>query len=291
LERGLGRGFAHGARARGIRSWGACRHCYRGEEVGCTSRWRLDETSPITDAAGDRIGQGLRTGAFAEQVVVERSQIVPIDADIPLESAALLACGVIAGYGAVVNSAEVRPGDTVVVIGCGGVGLNTIQAAAHSPAARVIAVDVNPAKLDLAIQFGATHTIDSTQADLEASVDDLTGGARADWVFVTVGAKAAYDQSFSLLAAFGAVVLVGMPPDGVTSTIDPTTVANQSQRIVGSKMGRSRIAADIPALVEMYRSGRLRLDELITGRYPLDRINEAIAEVDRGDAVRNVIVF
>jgi len=274
-----------------IRSCGSCRYCERGGEVGCTTKWPLDEKSPITGADGERIGHGLRTAAFAEEAVVERSQIVTIDEDIPLDVAALLACGVITGHGAVSNTADVRAGDTVVVIGCGGVGLNAIQAAALSPASRVIAVDVNSSKLEAALGFGATHTINSAESDLRAEVKTITEGARADWVFVTVGAKAAYDQSYALLAPFGAVVLVGLPPGGATSTIDPTIVASLSQRILGSKMGDSRIATDIPALVDLYRSGDLQLDELITGRYPLELINEAIAEVNRGEALRNVIVF
>jgi len=177
------------------------------------------------------------------------------------------------------------------VIGCGGVGLNAVQGAAHSPADRVIAVDVNDAKLEAASAFGATHTINSAESDLRAQVKQITGGERADWVFVTVGAEAVYDKSYALLAPFGAVVFVGMPPGGARSTIVPTIVADLSQRILGSKMGQSTIADDIPALVQLYRAGSLKLDELITGRYPLDQINEAVAEVKRGEALRNVIVF
>jgi len=274
-----------------IRSCGSCRYCRRGGEVGCTTKWPLDRKSPISGPDGERIGHGLRTAGFAEEVVVERSQIVTIDDDIPLDSASLLACGVITGHGAVANTADVRVGDTVVVIGCGGVGLNAVQGAVLSPASLVIAVDVNPSKLEAALEFGATHTINSAESDLKAELKTITDGTRADWVFVTVGAQAVYDQSYALLAPFGAVVLVGMPPGGATSTIDPTIMANLSQRILGSKMGESRIATDIPALVDLYRSGELKLDELISGRYPLEQINEAIAEVNRGEALRNIIVF
>jgi S-(hydroxymethyl)glutathione dehydrogenase / alcohol dehydrogenase len=119
----------------------------------------------------------------------------------------------------------------------------------------------------------------------------ITDGRGADYVFVTVGVKAAFDQSYALLAKSGAVVLVGMPPTGQNSEIDPSTIAAYNQRILGSKMGSSRIAIDIPNLVHLYEQGRLKLDELISGRYPLEDINEAMASVKRGEALRNVIIF
>lgn len=274
-----------------IRSCGSCRHCLRGEEVACSARWPADEGSPLRSTTGEPIGHGLHTAAFAEQVVVERSQLVPVDAELPLEVAALLGCGVITGVGAVRNTADVRPGDTVVVIGCGGVGLNAVQGAALSDAERVVAVDLNQAKLDAACEFGATHVVNSATHDLEAEIEAITGGRRADWVLVTVGAEAAFTLAHELLAPFGAVVFVGMPVTGVTSTIDPTVMASRSQRILGSKMGGSRISVDVPELIELYRAGRIKLDELITARYPLEEINEAIGGVRAGEAIRNLIVF
>jgi Zn-dependent alcohol dehydrogenase len=273
-----------------IRSCGHCHGCVTGRPVTCETIFPLDECSPITDASGAPVAQMMRTAAFAEQVLVHASQVVTVPADLPLDSASLLACGVITGFGAVVNTAAIEPGSHVVVIGCGGVGLNSVQGARVAGARTVIAVDVSDAKLAAAEQFGATHLVNSATHDVGEAVLDITGRG-ADYVFVTVGAKAAFDQSYALLAKAGAVVLVGMPAGGVMSEIDPGTMAAYSQRILGSKMGSARVPVDIPNLVALYRQGRVKLDELITGRYPLEQINEAIASVKRGEALRNVIVF
>ncbi len=274
-----------------IRSCGHCHGCLRGAPVTCDTTFPLDEHSPLTDASGHPIMQAMRTGAFAESVVVEASQLVAVPADLPFDVASLLACGVITGFGAVTNTAGVEAGSDVVVFGTGGVGLNAVQGARISGARTVIAVDLSESKLEAASRFGATHTINSRTDDVVAAVRALTDGRGADYVFVTVGAKAAFDQSYALLAKSGAVVLVGMPATGVLSEIDPSTIASMSQRILGSKMGSARIGIDIPNLVSLYRQGRLLLDELITGRYPLAEINEAMASVTRGEALRNVIVF
>ncbi len=274
-----------------IRACGHCHFCAMGVPVACETSFPLDEHSPLSSADGSAIVHGLRTGAFAEYVVVDASQAVAIPKDLPLDSASLLACGVITGLGAVVNTARVPAGASVVVIGTGGVGLNSVQGAALSGATTIIAVDLSDDKLAAAKSFGATHGVNPTKEDTGAAVRALTGGRGADYVFVTVGAKPAFDQAFDLTGRLGTVVLVGMPAMGVTSEIDPTTIADQSQRILGSKMGSARIQIDIPNLVSLYQQGRLKLDELISGRYPLEQINEAIASVNRGEALRNVIIF
>jgi Zn-dependent alcohol dehydrogenase len=233
----------------------------------------------------------MRIGAFAEHVVVHASQVAVIPLDMPLDSASLIACGVITGMGAVVNTANVRPGSSVVVIGCGGVGLNSIQGACVAGAAPIIAVDIADAKLEAARAFGATHFINAKTEDVAARVGEFTGGRKADYVFVTVGVAGATEQAVGLMKRNGATVLVGMPPSGVTSTIDPGSLAADGQRILGSKMGSARLPVDVPRIVELYREGRLKLDELISGRYPLERINEAVASSRSGAALRNVIVF
>ncbi len=274
-----------------IRSCGACRHCARGVEVQCETRFPLDETGPLTGNDGAPLHQAMRTGAFAEYVTVHASQIVTIPKAVPLDSASLLACGVITGFGAVANTAKLRKGSSAVVIGAGGVGLNSIQAAAYREAAPVIVVDISDAKLEAAKAFGATHGINPLKEDARDRVFALTEGRGADYVFVTVGAKAALDQAPELLGRGGAAVIVGMPPSGVSSAYDPGVFAADSKSILGSKMGAARIETDIPELVGLYRAGKLKLDELITGRYPLEQINEAVAAVERGEALRNVIVF
>ena len=274
-----------------VRSCGECPCCAKGYHGSCESTFPLDANSPLKDADGNAIVHGLRTGAFAEKVVVDASQVVAIDKSVPMESASLLACGVITGLGAVTNTAKIESGSDVIIIGTGGVGLNAVQGAALSGARSIIALDLAEDKLEAALQFGATNGLRADAEDLVDKVRSLTNGRGADYVFVTVGAKKAFDQSYDLLAPGGALVIVGMPPVGVTSEFDILALADETKRILGSKMGSSNIHVDLPRLVEMYKQGRLKLDELVTGRYPLDQINEAIAAVNRGEALRNVIIF
>jgi S-(hydroxymethyl)glutathione dehydrogenase / alcohol dehydrogenase len=274
-----------------IRNCGFCPACAEGAPVFCEEVFPLDRATPLHDENGKPIVHGLRTGAFAEAMVVDQSQAVAIPKDVPLDSAALIACGVLTGMGAVVNTAGVKAGSSVVVIGCGGVGLNSIQGARLAGASPIIAVDVEPAKLAAAREFGATGTINARSEDVAERARALNGGRKADWVFVTVGVKGAAEQGASLMKRNGATVLVGMPPSGVLATIDPGYIAADGQRILGSKMGSARPAIDVPMIVRLYREGRLKLDPLISGRYRLDAINEALASARSGAALRNVIVF
>ena len=274
-----------------IRSCGLCRSCQRGMPVGCTGTFANDAAPPLSDANGEPLTHGLKTGTFAEQAVVDASQIVAIPDDIPMTSAALLGCGVITGFGAVTNTAQVEPGSHVAVIGCGGVGLNVVQGASISGAASVIAIDLADDKLVDAEEFGATAGVSAAADDVAAQVNALTEGRGADYVFVAVGAKPAVEQAFSLVAPGGAVVVVGMTAGGVTVEFDSTTVAALNQRVLGSMMGSSRLPIDIPMLVSLYHDGRLKLDELVSCTYGLEEINEAIDSVKRGEARRNVIVF
>ena len=275
-----------------IRSCGHCPSCSRGAQVRCETTFPLDQQSPLkVTATGETLVHGLRTAAFAEQVVVEGSQAVAIPKEVPLDCAALLACGVITGAGAVINTAGVRPGDSVVVIGTGGVGLNAVQGAALAGAAPIIALDLSAAKRDAALGFGATHAFDPASENLSALIRAVNDGRKADWAFVTVGAKTAMEQATKLVGRGGGVVIVGMPAAGVTASYDPGWLAADEQRILGSKMGSARVGIDIPRLVAAYQQKRIKLDELISNRYKLEQINEAIAEVKRGEALRNVIVF
>jgi Zn-dependent alcohol dehydrogenase len=273
-----------------IRSCGTCASCAHGEPALCDATFSLDEAGPLMDEGGSPIAQGLRTGAFAEEVVVDASQVVGIPPELPFDRAALLACGVITGFGAVVNTAGIEPGATVVVIGTGGVGLNAVQGAVHAGARTIVAIDVSDAKLATARAFGATHAVNPASEDAVAAVLALSGGRGADDVIVTVGAGAAVEQAALLLRRAGTMVIVGMPASGM-ATIDPGAIANDGQRILGSKMGSTRIAVDIPKLVALHQDGRLKLDELISARYPFAQINEAIADARSGSAIRNVIVF
>ena len=274
-----------------IRHCGACRYCERGDDVICDARFPLDERSPLTSSSGEAVVQAMRTGAFAEEVVVGASQVCPVSRQIPAASAALLACGVLTGVGAVTNTAQVPAGADVVVIGIGGVGINVLQGAGLCEAGSIIAVDIADEKLEVARRFGATHAVNSASEDAIAAVKTATGGKGADFVFVAVGAKAPIDEGVQMLASGGTAVVVGIPASGVITEYDPVELASRGQRIVGSKMGSARVREDIPRLAKLYEEGRLKLDELISGRYPLEQINDAIAATKSGQSLRNVVVF
>src|SRR6185312_2487063 len=173
----------------------------------------------------------------------------------------------------------IEPGASVVVLGAGGVGLNAVQGAAIAGAGEVIAIDVSAAKLAAAAALGATRRIDATAGDPVAAVAEATTGG-ADAVIVTAGSAAAVDQGLAYLRRGGTLVVVGMPPSGELARFDPGALAHDGKRIVGSKLGSARPAEDVPRIAQLYREGRLRLDE----------INEAVAAMRRGEAIRNVIV-
>lgn len=274
-----------------IRACGQCFYCSRGDRVMCEATLPLSTREPIKDASGAPVAQMMNVGSFAEQVLVHYSQIAVMPKDVSFSVASLLGCGVITGVGAAINTTTIKPGESVVVIGTGGVGLNCIQGAALSGANPLIAVDVNDTKLEASKEFGATHGINSKTQDVAAEVKALTNGRMADHVLVSVGVGPAIEQGIGLMGKGAETIIVGMPPSGVTTTFDPSWIAADSQRIVGSKMGSAQTPADIPQLVGLYRGGRLKLDELVTKEYPLEEINEAIAAVKRGEALRNVVVF
>ena len=274
-----------------IRHCGQCFHCARGEPTQCETKFPLDMAGRLRDRTGAAVGQGIRTGAFAEQTVVHESQCVVIPKDLGFEQASLLACGVITGLGAVTNTAKVPVGSSVVVVGTGGVGLNSIQGARLSGAHPIIAIDLADEKLVAAKTFGATHGLNPVREDVVAGVKTLTGGRGADTVLVTVGSTPAMLQGMELPRRGGTIVMVGMPATGAKLPLEVGDIADAAQTITGSKMGATRPMTDIPKLIELYRDGRLLLDELVTNRYPLDQINEAFESVKKGEALRNVIVF
>lgn len=272
-----------------IRSCGTCPSCATARPTNCETPYDGDH-GPIKTAQGGKLHQAMACGGFAEKVVVDASQVVTLPEGIGMEAASLLACGVITGIGAVVNVAKVRPGQDVVVIGAGGVGLNAIQGAVIAGARRIVAVDMEPSKLDIAKQFGATDAVlASTDAPWRAAKALI--GRGADAVLVTVGVAAVYDQAPRYLAKGGNVVMVGMPASGAFSQYEAGNFAAAGQGMIGSKMGDVVIKRDIPWMVDLYKQGRLKLDELISGTWTLEQINEAIADTRTGAAKRNVILF
>lgn len=275
-----------------IRSCGRCFYCASGFPTQCEGSFALDRESRLHSLQGDPIHQGIWTAAFAEHIVVHQSQVVSIPQSMPWPQAALLACGVMTGVGAVVNTAQVEPGSSVVVVGVGGVGLNAVQGAALSGAYPIIAVDLLDDKLAASRAFGATHTVNAAEVEsLPAAIGQLTAGRGADTVFVTVGDTAAINQSFRLSRKRGTVVIVGLSQLKAKAALPAYFHVMQEKKVIGSYMGSARLNIDIPRLIQLYQNGRLKLDELISASYPLAQINEAIESTKQGHALRNVILF
>ena len=273
-----------------LRSCGQCLYCKSGRPHICEAKWPLDTESRMRNKRGESLGHGLRAATFAEYTIVDQSQVVQIPGDMPMDRAALLACGVITGFGAVVNRAKVKPLSSVVIIGVGGVGVNAVQGATFSGAYPVIAVDMLDNKLEAARNFGATHTVNAAkEKDPVQAVRELTSGRGADYVFVTVGVTAAVRQGLSMSGRQGMTVCVGLATESLSSS--PMEYIDGEKILTGSFMGTTNLSVDVPKLVALYQAGRLKLDELITARYSLDQINEAIESVEKGEALRNVIVF
>ncbi|WP_425098013.1 Zn-dependent alcohol dehydrogenase [Tropicibacter sp. S64] len=283
-------GFATGDRVvvTLIKSCGTCGNCVTGRPVICENAGA--PASPITRADGTPVVKSMNCGAFAERVIVDPSQIVKMPEDMPAESIALLACGVITGIGAVINAGRLRPGEDVVVIGAGGVGLNAIQGARIAGARRIVAVDMSEEKLDDAMDFGATHGVLAT-ADEPWKQAFKALGRGADLVAVAVGVLPAYNDALRYMGWGGRMIMVGMPHSGGMAEYEPVVQAFMGQHMIGSKMGDVVIQRDIPWMADLYRQGRLKLDELVSNRWRLDQINDAIADTRTGKARRNVILF
>ncbi|WP_136634485.1 zinc-binding dehydrogenase [Pseudooceanicola onchidii] len=272
-----------------IHACGHCTPCQSGKPTICSTPKDNMAGSPISDKDGSPIYQAMASGAFADKVVVDQSQICVIPGDMAKDVASLISCGVITGVGAAVFTADIQVGQDVVVIGAGGVGLNAIQGAKIAGARRVVAVDMLADKLEVAKEFGATDTV-LAEGKPWAEVKKILGHG-ADVVLVTVGVAQVYDQAPRYLGQGGRVVMVGLPHGDKVSSYSPLMMANQGQGIVGSMMGDVVVKRDIPWIIDMYQQGRLKLDELISGRWTLDQINEAIADTKSGAARRNVIMM
>jgi Zn-dependent alcohol dehydrogenase len=273
-----------------IRACGTCPSCAGGKPTICETPYDT-VNGPLRTVEGAPLEQAMACGAFAEKVVVSDRQIVKIAASMGKDVASLLSCGVITGVGAAVNAGKLRPGEDVVVIGAGGVGLNAIQGARIAGARRIVAVDMTEEKLEIAREFGATHGVLATlDAPWRAAIKAL-GGKGAEVVMITVGAIPAYEQAPRYLGRGGRAIMIGMPHSGAKAEYEPVMMAAVGQGLIGSKMGDVVIQRDIPWMIDLYDQGRLKLDELISNRWSLDQINEAIEDTKTGSAKRNVILF
>lgn len=279
-----------------IPNCGRCRYCAAGRPGLCTNRQGAErsggaERPRLHDAEGQGLRQLLDTAAFAERVLVREEGVIPIAPDVPLEVAALVGCGVLTGVGAVARTARVEPGATVAVFGAGGVGLNVIQGAVLAGAARIIAVDLRPAALELARRFGATDTLDASDpqvGDPARAVRRMTGGG-VDYSFEVVGLPETIAQAWESLAPGGRAVVVGLTPQRSQVTLRADFLSEKA--LLGCIFGSSIPRVDVPRTLALYRAGRLKLDELVTRRYPLDEVNEALAAVRSGASGRGILTY
>ncbi len=274
-----------------LASCGECYYCITGLPHLCLNKFNPPKAPRLRNKKGQPLAQGGGVGGFAEYVIVKESQVVKVPTDMPLDRAALLSCGVITGFGGVVNRAQVRANQSVVIMGAGGVGINAIQGANYVGAYPIIVVDILDDKMKLAQSFGATHMVNAKREDAADEIRELTDGLGAEYVFVTVGSIAAIKQGMSFTAPRGTTVIIGLPPLGQEFCFSPLEIIPVEKNIIGGFMGATNLRVDIPRLISMYKNGRLKLDELITGRYPLERINEAMAITEKGEGLRNVIMF
>jgi len=277
---------------------GTCYFCSRDQgelcEVGSVAAMSggLLDATPRFSRDGQPVFQMAAAGTFAEETVIPAIGAVKIDPSIPLEVAALIGCGVLTGFGAATNTASIRRGDTVAVLGCGGVGLNVIQGARHAGAERIIGVDMVAGKLEHAKQFGATEVVDASAGDPVAQVMELTNQRGADVAFEVIGLESTITQTLAMTRRGGQAVLVGVPRFDTQLTLSPAMefLFNEKQ-IRGCWYGSSNVHRDVPKLTGLFASGELKLAELISNKINLEQVNDALENMGSGEIARSVIVY
>ncbi|MBP9755777.1 MAG: Zn-dependent alcohol dehydrogenase [Phenylobacterium sp.] len=270
---------------------GHCESCLTGHLSLCVSpetKRGADEEPRLTTAAGPMI-QFLNLSSFAEQMLIHEHACVAIRKDMPLDRAALIGCSVMTGVGAAIHTSGVRPGETVAVIGCGGVGLSAINGAAIAGAGRIIAIDMVASKGNLAMEFGATDFIDASQTDAVKEVLEMTKGG-VHHSFEAIGLSKTAEQAFNMLRRGGTANIIGMIPVGQTITLMGAAFLGE-KKLQGSMMGSNRFPVDMPRLVDFYMNGKLKLDQMISQRIKLEQVNEGFADMKRGELARSVIMF
>ncbi len=277
-----------------VPSCGRCPWCVVGRPNLCDLR---DQPRHLMHDGSARFRHGseevfhfLQVSSYAEKAVLPEQNVVPIRKDAPLEVVCLVSCGVMTGAGAVINRARVTPGSNVVVFGCGGVGLNAIQATALMGAGKVIAVDVFDHKLEWSREFGATHTVNARSVDAVARIREICGRGGADYAIEAIGGSATIEQAFMSVHRGGTVVVIGVSPDGTRISIDPQMLL-QERVLTGTSFGSSRQKVDLPMIVDLFMAGRYKLRELISRQVALEDLNEAYEALVRGEVRRSVVVF
>lgn len=284
--------------AAALQPCGHCKACLRGNLNACSTPGALDRDTtaePRLHIDGTPLEQMQGLGGFAEQALIHENQLVAIDPAMPFEQASIIGCAVATGAGAVFNSAKVTPGQSVAVFGCGGVGLNAIQAAALAGASRIIAVDIQPEKLNLAVKFGATDVVNSGEIDPTAQIMAITEDAGVDHAFVMVGIPVVAQSAMASLGFDGTTYLVGGMSPGSQLDVKPSPAESgllpRQQGVRGVWLGSSNFYTDIPMYVDLYLRGKLNLDDLISRRIRITEINEAYKALEGGGIARSVITF
>lgn len=279
-------------------SCGRCRYCISGRPVLCdvaaehsANHVSFDGGTRITSSKGEPVYSFAGLGTFGEYAMLPQSAAIAVDPAAPFEQSALVGCAVTTGIGAAVNTAEVRPTDTVLVIGCGGVGLNAVQGARLVGARRIIAADISDRKLDQARAFGAHDVINTAREDLAEQISRITGGRGVEVAVEAIGLPQTIEAAYGVLARGGRAVVAGQVADGVTVSIDPFVMSDQELSLVGSNYGSSRPDIDFPNLVDHYLHRRIDLDSLVTRVIGLDEINDGFEEMKRGNGIRTVIKY
>ena len=268
----------------------SCPHCLRGEPQQCQHAYDHVYGGPYADSAGP-VWPGMGVGSLAEQTLLPATAVVPVDESLPLDLAALLGCGVTTGVGAVMRTAAVRPGESVLVIGCGGVGLAAIQGARLAGAARIIAADRVAAQLPAAVANGATETVDASEVDVVTAVRELSGGAGVDHGIEVVGKPATMRAAYDATRRGGKVTLVGAAGISEEVSFPALSLMADGKTIQGSVYGASDPARDIPVLAELAQSGRLDLEALVTRRIGIDDVEAAFTDMSAGRGARSVVCF
>ena len=270
---------------------GHCEQCLTGHMSLCKEPEtnRSQDEPPRLSHNDKPLTQFAQLGSFAEMMLVHEHALVKVREDMPMDRAALIGCGVTTGIGAVIHTAKVEPGSTVAVIGCGGIGLSAINGAALAGAARIIAVDMVPSKLELARKFGATDVVNASDGEAVASVIEMTGGG-VHYSFEAIGLKATAEQAFQMLRAGGTATVIGMIPPGQMVSLHGVDFLSE-KKIQGSFMGSNRFRVDMPRFIDFYMQGKLHLDDLISNRIALTDINEGMEALKSGEIARSVIMF
>ncbi|MGV4981115.1 S-(hydroxymethyl)mycothiol dehydrogenase [Streptomyces sp. NRAIS4] len=268
---------------------GQCRACLRGRPWYCFNTHNAKQKMTLTD--GTELSPALGIGAFAEKTLVAAGQCTKVDRAASPAAAGLLGCGVMAGLGAAINTGNVGRGDTVAVIGCGGVGAAAVVGSNLAGAAKIIAVDIDDRKLDTAKKLGATHTVNSSQADAVEAVRELTGGFGADVVIEAVGRPETYKQAFYARDLAGTVVLVGVPTPEMKLELPLLDVFGRGGALKSSWYGDCLPSRDFPMLIDLYLQGRLDLDAFVTETIALDEVEKAFERMHGGDVLRSVVLL